>query len=285
MDSIEKIYTKLTGVDIEQQQRIWDERGKGYYGEFLLFSKLYYNLTGDCKILMNLEIPVDSVHKTEIDLLLVHETGIYIFEAKHYKGRIYGKDSDNIWTQYFRTTPNRTFRNPFLQNGYHMRAVSSLCPNVPIYSVVVFTNEDVEICVENNNPYIDICELDSLGTVLNKNFEKNPVKYSLEEINDIFKTLSQFSPMQKPVVYDGTEKSFEEWLVPLIEVSKENNIIMEQKSEELVQQKKFFKLLSMVSAAAFVFLAILLTVFFTIGYNKKVESFQQKYFTIEEINK
>ena len=38
MSDIESIYQKLTNVDIHQQKQLWDERGKGYYGEFLVFA-------------------------------------------------------------------------------------------------------------------------------------------------------------------------------------------------------------------------------------------------------
>ena len=37
---INEVYQKLTGVDINAQTRIWDERGKGYYGEYLVFTEI-----------------------------------------------------------------------------------------------------------------------------------------------------------------------------------------------------------------------------------------------------
>lgn len=88
---IKETYKQLTGVDIEKQKYLWDERGKGYYGEFLVFCELYKYIAGKCKLLMNLQIPVDSQKTTEIDLIMIHETGLYVFEIKHYKGTIYGK--------------------------------------------------------------------------------------------------------------------------------------------------------------------------------------------------
>jgi hypothetical protein len=96
---LNSIYKQLTSVDIDEQRQIWDERGKGYYGEYLLFCRLYKDIAGTGKILMNLDIPVDDVNKTEIDLLLIHETGLYVFEIKHHKGIIYGKDTDSVWTE------------------------------------------------------------------------------------------------------------------------------------------------------------------------------------------
>ena len=91
MDDTKNVYKSLTNVDIDVQRRIWDERGRGYYGEYLLFSKLYQFLPGNGKILMNLNIPISADKTTEIDLLLIHETGLYGFEIKHYKGTIYGQ--------------------------------------------------------------------------------------------------------------------------------------------------------------------------------------------------
>ena len=82
---METIYGNLTSVDIEEQKRIWDERGKGYYGEYLLLTELYRHIKGQCKILMNLNVPTAAGKTTEIDLLMIHETGLYVFEAKHYK--------------------------------------------------------------------------------------------------------------------------------------------------------------------------------------------------------
>lgn len=125
---LKETYRQLTNVDIIEQKQIWDERGKGYYGEYLLFCELYKEISGECKILMNLNIPVNAMNTTEIDLLLIHETGLYVFEVKHYTGTIYGKDTDAFWTQYFRTAKNEVFKNPIEQNGYHIRALKNKIP-------------------------------------------------------------------------------------------------------------------------------------------------------------
>ena len=46
MEDLEKIYKNLTEIDINEQKQLWDERGKGYYGEFCLFKYLYQNING-----------------------------------------------------------------------------------------------------------------------------------------------------------------------------------------------------------------------------------------------
>jgi len=60
MDKAEEIYQQLTGVDLDMQRRIWDERGKGYYGEYLVFRELLFRVPGSSKILMNLQVPTTT---------------------------------------------------------------------------------------------------------------------------------------------------------------------------------------------------------------------------------
>ncbi len=76
MKDINNVYYNLTGVNINEQKILWDERGKGYYGEFMVFERLYKNIPGVSKILMNINVPVSGNKTTEIDLLMIHETGL-----------------------------------------------------------------------------------------------------------------------------------------------------------------------------------------------------------------
>lgn len=275
MENLKDIYKQLTSIDIEEQQRIWDERGKGYYGEYLLFSKVYSFVDASSKILMNLEIPADSSHKTEIDFLLIHETGVYVFEAKHYKGTIYGKDSDNTWTQFFKTTANKTFRNPLVQNGYHIRALTNLLPGVPIYSVVVFTNEDVDIRVENTNPLVEICDIQSLEYTIKNLFKRNAKRILPEEANSIFKNLCQYSPIVKPSPCDVKEAPLGEWFAPLFEEVK-------IQKEKLKKETKKLIICTVTSALACVIISALSFVIFSGYYTSKIKELEQKYLTIEE---
>ena len=208
MNDIESIYQKLTNVDIRQQKLLWDERGKGYYGEFLVFSELYPNIPGECKILMNINIPTAYGKTTEIDQLMIHETGLYVFEMKHYKGAIYGKPHEQYWTQYFRTAPNQRFRSPIAQNQYHINALSKIAPGVPIHSFVVFTSDEVELKVDCNEPNITLCTLSHLRYHLS-NLTYKPNVLSMAQINQLFCTLLQYSPTSQQVVeVNGKEIPF-----------------------------------------------------------------------------
>ena len=213
VQDIEGIYRNLTSVDIESQKRLWDERGKGYYGEYLVFEKLYQNVSGNCKLLMNLQIPVDASHKTEIDLLMIHESGLFVFEVKHYKGTIYGKYTDPTWTQYFRTQENSVFNSPVRQNQYHIQALQRLFPNVPIFSFIVFTNEEVELKVTGwENTDTTVCRLDSIAPYLNQKAGATTFQMSMEQINAVFRQLEPYSPISSAAVpYDGAVLPFDQY--------------------------------------------------------------------------
>ena len=233
---IREVYKQLTSVDIEQQKQIWDERGKGYYGEYLLFCKLYRSLTGNGKILMNLNVPVDATKTTEIDLVLVHETGLYVFEIKHYKGTIYGKDTDAYWTQFFRTVKNNSFKNPVMQNEYHISALKRLFPDIPMHSCIVFTSNECDNKVINSNENLDICYLDNCYSTINKRFAKSTKNYSMQEIDDIFNKLSAYSEMQEKAEIDGKEASFLEWINPGISELEKAKKELENEKQNLTGQ-------------------------------------------------
>lgn len=217
MTSIDKVYQELTGVNINEQKLLWDERGKGYFGEYLVFKELYSHLNGCCKILMNVNIPTKSGKTTEIDLLLIHETGLYVFEVKHFKGNIYGKSSDQKWTQYFRTSPNSHFYNPVLQNQYHIEALRNKCPNIPIYSFIIFTSPECTLHVKCIESDITVCQLRNLHSCLHILGSRNTI-LNIQSIDELFCELSVFSPMTNTLVsVDGDTVPLNQYLNTILE--------------------------------------------------------------------
>lgn len=275
MSDIYNIYKNLTGVDIEKQQKIWDERGKGYWGEFLVFQQLYQNLNGTCKILMNLQIPIKN-RTTEIDLLLIHETGIYVFEIKHYKGTIYGKQQDYTWTQYFRTTPNAHFHNPILQNKYHIEALQVLYSNIPLYSFVVFTNPEVDLRLNYDKNQISVCKLRELQNIVSFGDLKEK-KLNIDEIDKIFNDLSSFSPMSREYIdIDKTEITITDYTNALFEEYRKDKLSLDQEFQENKQSlnKKYKKLIF--SSFVIVFICLLIAFFVCLGYKNEADHLVQR---------
>lgn len=224
MNAIIENYRTLTNIDIAEQRRLWDERGKGYYGEYLVFSTLFsnQNIPGLYKILMNIQIPSTNGKSTEIDLLLIHETGLYVFEIKHYKGTIYGKIDDQRWTQFFRTESNKTFLNPIAQNQYHIDSLRMKYAQLPIHSFIVFTNSDCDLRVTGAAPNLTVCPILRLVWELRAAISHKTPIMGMEQMESVFQQLKEYSPMtSSSVVVSGQEIMFQDYL---------NSIIREQQN-------------------------------------------------------
>ncbi len=210
------IYEQSSGVNLAEQQRLWDERGKGYYGEFLVFSEVFPLCSDKAKILTNVQIPFNG-RTTEIDVLLIDSFGMISFEVKHYKGTIYGKAEDPNWTQYFKTTKNNVFRSPILQNDYHTAALHSRFPGVPVYSFIVFTSPNVLLRVVNNRRDVTVCHLNGLkGILQNQVFHQNLL--TDETIDQIFTACSEWAPKKdNTITVDGKELPFSDYLQSCVE--------------------------------------------------------------------
>ena len=101
---------------------LWD---KGSYGEFLTFNYLE-KLDGSKRIMANIYLPKKDGMTTEIDLLMITETGMYVFDSKNYSGWIFGNEKSKNWMQ---TLPNKQkfpFYNPIWQNKGHINALKSV---------------------------------------------------------------------------------------------------------------------------------------------------------------
>ncbi len=88
------------GLIDELLGEIFDDSWTGKYGELLLKSELDMGrLTGKKgRILRNIYVPTDDGRTTEIDVLLITQKGIVVFESKNYSGWIFGNEADSQWT-------------------------------------------------------------------------------------------------------------------------------------------------------------------------------------------
>lgn len=113
---------------------------KGYNGEYLTFKELE-SLPGYSKILGNVYIPKDD-GTTEIDIIFIHQTGIYVIESKNYSGWIFGSEKSPNWTQTFQNGKKFSFYNPIWQNNAHIKYLKNLLDDINeeyFKSIIVFS--------------------------------------------------------------------------------------------------------------------------------------------------
>ncbi|MGE7602629.1 nuclease-related domain-containing protein [Peribacillus sp. NPDC097675] len=108
----------------ETQFSYWKvKRDKGLNGEYLTVNEID-QLKGFHKVLVNLYLPkARGGGTTEIDIVLLHETGIYTIESKNYGGWIFGNEEYKNWTQTFPNGRKQVFYNPIKQNRTHIHAL------------------------------------------------------------------------------------------------------------------------------------------------------------------
>ena len=163
---------------------------KGLFGEYLSNFSLN-DVQGTSRTLYNIYLPKKNGKPTEIDLVFIHETGIYVIESKNYSAWIYGNGDDQNWTQVFPNRKKFSFYNPIKQNETHIRALQHVFRYIPTEA---YTNLVV---------FSDRCELKKIHyTQRQTHVLKRPaLRKLMKELTTKNKTL--FTPAEVINIYTG----------------------------------------------------------------------------------
>lgn len=143
----EKDYKKTTYYQVTQNSYSKTINSKGENGEYKIYTHLNEYENYGAKFLFNCYIPQQNNKTTEIDVIMIHPTGIFVFESKNYKGWIFGNEKNVNWTQTLsmgkgRPVQKNSFYNPIKQNQQHVHALRKIIGNaIPIYSIIVFSDD------------------------------------------------------------------------------------------------------------------------------------------------
>ena len=170
---------------------------KGLRGEYSIYKKLKNLEDTGAKFLFNLYIPTYKNKTTEIDIIMICNCGVFVFESKNYSGWIFG--SRKFWTQSLHVgygiTQKEHFYNPIWQNETHIKYLKKIIgEEYPIHSIVVFSSR-CELKNINTNYSETIVTNDYyLNNVVNNIFE-NPCPRLLTnyEINQLYLKLYEYS--------------------------------------------------------------------------------------------
>jgi hypothetical protein len=154
----------------------------GYFGEGLTYIALE-NIPMYSKILTNLYIPTED-GTTEIDLVYITHSGVYVIESKNYSGWIYGAYKTKYWTQNIYGRKYK-FLNPVWQNKKHVEYLSQALPNVKVTSLIVFSERSTLKKIDVYGGLI--IKRNDLQERLLK--EKSNIILTEEEINGIYDKL------------------------------------------------------------------------------------------------
>lgn len=171
---------------------------KGLFGEYTLYQCLE-KIEGHKQYLFNLYLPKEDGETTELDVVFLHESGIYILESKNYSGFIFGSENQQNWTQTLRSRRGRIqkvhFFNPVLQNKVHIKWLRVFLgePALPFYSYIVFSDRcTLKQITLTSGEHVVLNRCD-LSAALYENIDKAGTHLSPDEIDALYEKLYPFT--------------------------------------------------------------------------------------------
>lgn len=195
-----KQYKKSTYYEITKNSYLSVLYDKGKYGEYLLYNNLKLFENDKNKFLFNIYLPKENNKTTEIDVLLISSKGLFVLESKNYSGWIFGNESNTKWTQVLYEN-KQSFFNPIIQNKSHIKYLKKLLQkDVPIYSMIVFSDECElkDITIKSKN--VSVLNLDDAGFLVSRICKQTKEDFLTEsEINEIYNKLYIYTQVNEDV--------------------------------------------------------------------------------------
>ena len=181
------------------QEPLTESERKGRELEKSVFFSLASSdeIPGDHMELWDLYVPKSDGGYAQIDVLMIHETGIHVFECKNYKGWIFGSENNMYWYQTLSTgmksIHKEQFYNPIKQNKTHINALSNyLNLNKDyFYSSIVFGREAYLKDVPDNDDRCFITKYQNLEGLLINQINGSRIRLDVNDIARIYSVLLQ----------------------------------------------------------------------------------------------
>lgn len=192
---------------------------KGRLGEFYTY-KYLKALSGYKRFLFNIYLPKEKGDTTEIDVILLHESGIYVLESKNYSGWIFGTETQQYWTQTLPIGNGKTkkskFFNPIIQNKVHLKWLKQFLgeeAQLPFYSYIVFSDRCTlkEITLTSGNHFV--INRYNIFPEIQRNSVKAGVQLTTEEIDTLYEKLyplTQIDAAQKLAHIENIQRKQQE---------------------------------------------------------------------------
>lgn len=156
----------------------------GQLGEFATeFALTNNNLPGELIVFKNIYVPIRG-KTSEIDLLMLHEKGIFVFESKNYSGWIFGDLDQLNWTQVLQGGKKNKFYNPIRQNRTHIKALAEYLgkPMSDFTSYIVFSERCTLKEVPESTEDVIIVRRPNMLKKLRAQLKNSHIKYTHDEI-------------------------------------------------------------------------------------------------------
>lgn len=192
-------YYKVTGYSYLSVR--WD---LGRYGEYLTYRNLRPYEAEGAKFIFNCYLPRDNGDTTEVDVLMIYKSGLYVFESKNYSGWIFGNEKGKTWTQTLpqgRRSHKEHFLNPIMQNKLHIKWLRSLLQDetIPIHSVIVFSERCTLKKVDIFSSNAVVIKRNILCKTVGEIDAKTTAKLEIDNVMGLYEKLYPYSQVSMDV--------------------------------------------------------------------------------------
>lgn len=147
---------------------------KGFKAEEIMMEKIGH-LSG---LLDNITLEKNG-HKVELDAIIINDEGVYLIEVKNYSADTITFESSGMA---YRENRNRSERMDILDQVSRARNIirDIIGPNINIYNVIVFADDDTRIIDNMNHENIRAVHMDLLSFLFQNQTNHNPENKDIE---------------------------------------------------------------------------------------------------------
>lgn len=146
------------------------------------------------KVIRNLYVPLGGGRATEIDMVLLHNSGIYVLEVKNYSGWIFGSEGQRYWTRAGYNGKNQ-FYSPLMQNRGHINSLQRFLGVDPFlcHSYIVFTGDCELKSLTFSTAFHKVVKRESLERYINEDVLNYGSVLTDDEVTRIYDALLPLS--------------------------------------------------------------------------------------------
>ena len=231
-DYKEESYYKITNIPYSIVKR-----DLGKYGEYLTYKYLKSFEEQGAKFLFNIYMPKKD-ETTEIDVLMISQKGIFVFESKNYSGWIFGDDTRKYWYQTLPTGRGRSqkekFYNPVFQNNTHVKYLKSLIGDtIPIYSIITFSDRCELMNVQIHNYKVSVINRYQVHKLISSIYNDNPCDVLTEsQVEEIYNKLYPYTQVDFTIKQQHIENIHNHLNPKAVDIPQVTNEELNEESEE-----------------------------------------------------
>ncbi|MEI6102267.1 MAG: nuclease-related domain-containing protein [Eubacteriales bacterium] len=173
--------------------------GKSYFDRnkncYAYTKQLLEQQAGGGRVFTGLCIPQEGA-AVELDLLMVHTTGIYLFEIKDYGGALNGEAESKFWTLAFQNGRTENLYNPIWQGRSRISALEELLPETAaglFFLYIVFGQRCVLQEVPQPDKNTAVVGRADLSALLENDFGERPGALSQEQMDAACEKLAAYA--------------------------------------------------------------------------------------------